>query len=153
MTLSLSASQLELELGCGRSGPPCLRVPFPAPFSRPGVYWAGERGPAPLAMGLGMTLSFATIGMLVGALGPALGIDGDTVRTSGAALLIIFAVIMLTPALSGRFSHWMTPIASAANSASRRLNSSSLFGALALGWTYWVPGLELHWFTPYSAPP
>ena len=34
----------------------------------------------PLAMGLGMTLSFAPIGLLVGLAGPALGIDGDSVR-------------------------------------------------------------------------
>lgn len=131
MTLSLSASQLGLSLAAGglTTLSPCV---FPLlPLVLGGVL-KGSRL-APLAMGVGMTLSFATIGMLVGALGPALGIDGDTVRTTGAALLITFAVIMLAPALSERFSHWMTPIASAANSASRRLNSSSLFGALALG--------------------
>ncbi|MDD5336496.1 MAG: cytochrome c biogenesis protein CcdA [Rhodoferax sp.] len=88
---------------------------------------------APLAMGLGMTASFAGIGMLLGALGPALGIDGDTVRTGGAALLIAFALVMLVPALGQRFTQWMLPIASTANAASARLDGGSLSGALLLG--------------------
>lgn len=88
---------------------------------------------APVAMGLGMTASFAAIGMLLGALGPALGIDSDTVRTAGAAMLIAFALVMRVPALGERFTQWMLPIASSANAASARLDAGSLLGALALG--------------------
>jgi len=88
---------------------------------------------APLAMGLGMTLSFASIGMLLGALGPALGIDADTVRVAGAAMLIAFALVMLVPALGARFTQWMLPLASTANAASARLDGGSLTGALLLG--------------------
>lgn len=88
---------------------------------------------APLAMGSGMIVSFAAVGMLLGALGPALGIDGDTVRTAGAAMLIAFALVMLVPALGERFTRWMLPIASTANAASARLDGGSLSGALALG--------------------
>ncbi len=88
---------------------------------------------APVAMGVGMVVSFAGIGMLLGALGPALGIDGDTVRTAGAAMLIAFALVMLVPALGERFARWMLPIASTANAASARLDGGSLFGAFALG--------------------
>jgi cytochrome c biogenesis protein CcdA len=88
---------------------------------------------APVAMGVGMTASFAGIGMLLGALGPALGIDADTVRTAGAALLIAFALVMLVPALGARFTRWMLPIASGANAASARLDGGSVFGALLLG--------------------
>ena len=39
---------------------------------------------APLAMGIGMATSFALIGIALGALGPALGIDSDSVRFFGA---------------------------------------------------------------------
>ena len=88
---------------------------------------------APLAMGLGMTISFAAIGMLLGALGPALGIDADTVRVAGAAMLIAFALVMLVPALGARFTQWMLPLASTANAASARLDGGSLSGALLLG--------------------
>ena len=88
---------------------------------------------APLAMGLGMTISFAAIGMLLGALGPALGIDADTVRMAGAAMLIAFALVMLVPALGARFTQWMLPLASTANAATARLDGGSLTGALLLG--------------------
>ncbi|MFN7641151.1 MAG: cytochrome c biogenesis protein CcdA, partial [bacterium] len=59
---------------------------------------------APLAMGAGMTASFAGIGLLLGALGPALGVDADSVRTLGAAMLIAFGIVMLVPALNERFT-------------------------------------------------
>ena len=88
---------------------------------------------APLAMGSGMAISFALIGLLIGALGPALGIDSDSVRIFGAVLLIVFGLVMLVPALNRRFSEWMLPIASTANAASARLDGGSLGGALLLG--------------------
>lgn len=88
---------------------------------------------APLAMGLGMALSFAGIGMLVGAAGPALGLDGDQVRVVGALLLLAFAAVMLVPAWSARFTQWMAPLASGANAASSRLSGGSLGSALLLG--------------------
>ena len=88
---------------------------------------------APVAMGAGMALSFAAIGMVLGLLGPALGIDGDSVRTAGAVLLIAFGLVMLVPALDQRFSALMTPLASSANAASAKLKPDSLWGALLLG--------------------
>jgi cytochrome c-type biogenesis protein len=88
---------------------------------------------APLAMGAGMTASFAGIGLLLGALGPALGVDADSVRTLGAAMLIAFGIVMLVPVLNERFTQAVMPIASSAQAASSRLNAGSLLGALALG--------------------
>jgi cytochrome c biogenesis protein CcdA len=88
---------------------------------------------APVAMGVGMALSFSLIGMLLGALGPALGVDGDHVRSFGGVLLLVFGLVMLVPALNARFTEWMLPIASQANAASARLDGGSLGGALLLG--------------------
>lgn len=88
---------------------------------------------APIAMGAGMAISFALIGILLGALGPALDIDSDSVRIFGAWLLISFGLVMLIPALNRRFTEWMLPIASGANAASARLDGSSLTGAFLLG--------------------
>ncbi|TXI31317.1 MAG: cytochrome c biogenesis protein CcdA [Aquipseudomonas alcaligenes] len=88
---------------------------------------------APVAMGVGMAVSFALIGILLGALGPALDIDSDSVRIFGAWLLISFGLVMLIPALNRRFTEWMLPIASSANAASARLDGSSLSGAFLLG--------------------
>lgn len=80
-----------------------------------------------------MAGSFALIGLFLGALAPALGLDGESVRIAGAWLLIAFAAVMLVPRLNARFTAWMTPIASSANAASARLDGGSLAGAFALG--------------------
>jgi cytochrome c-type biogenesis protein len=88
---------------------------------------------APLAMGVGMALSFALIGFALGALGPAIGLDSDHVRTLGAALLVAFGLVLLVPALSNQFSAWMLPIAASAHNASARLDGGSLSGAFLLG--------------------
>lgn len=88
---------------------------------------------APLALGLGMALSFAGIGVLMGTVGEAVGLDGDVVRTVGGWLLVALAAVLLVPAWSERFTQWMTPLASGAQAASSRLSGGSLGSALLLG--------------------
>ena len=129
--LALSLPQLGLSLAAGSltTLSPCV---FPL---LPLVLGGAVRGNrwSPLMMGLGMVMSFAAVGMLLGALGPALGIDADSVRTGGAVLMLAFAAVMLLPALGDRFSGWMQPIASVAHRASVRLEGQSPISALALG--------------------
>lgn len=131
MSLALSVPQIGLSLFAGglTTLSPCV---FPLLPLVVGGALQGNRF-APVAMGLGMTVSFALIGMLLGAVGPALGIDGDTVRTGGAIMLIAFALVMLVPALGERFTQLMLPIASSANAATAKLDGGSLLGALLLG--------------------
>ena len=131
MTESLSLAQLGLSVAAGSltTLSPCV---FPIlPLVVGGALQTNKL--APVAMGVGMATSFALIGLVVGALGPVLGIDGDSVRWFGAMLLVAFGVVMLVPQLSERFTQAVTPLASAANSASSRLDSSSMLGALMLG--------------------
>lgn len=144
MSVVLSLPQLGLSLAAGSltTLSPCVFPLLPLVL---GGALQGSRF-APVALGVGMTASFAGIGMVLGALGPALGIDADTVRTAGAAMLIAFALVMLVPALGERFTQWMLPIASTANAASARLNGGSPFSALMLGGV-----LGLVW-TPCSGP-
>ncbi|MFN5880389.1 MAG: cytochrome c biogenesis CcdA family protein, partial [Burkholderiales bacterium] len=131
MSLSLSLPQLGISLAAGSltTLSPCV---FPLLPLVVGGALQGNRF-APIAMGVGMTASFALIGMALGALGPALGIDSDTVRVGGAILLIAFALVMLIPSWGERFTQWMMPIATSANAASMRLDSGSLMGAFSLG--------------------
>lgn len=129
--MALSIPQLGLSLAAGSltTLSPCV---FPLlPLVLGGALQRNRL--APLAMGLGMTASFAAIGMAVGALGPSLGLDGELVRHAGAALLIAFALVMWVPALGERFTQWMLPLASGAHAASARLDGGSWLGALALG--------------------
>ena len=88
---------------------------------------------APVAMGVGMALTFTVIGLLVGGLGGSLSLSPDDVRRVGAWLLIAFGAVMVIPPLERRFSALMSPIASSANAASARLETNALWGALALG--------------------
>lgn len=88
---------------------------------------------APLAMGLGMAVSFATIGVVIGALGPLIGLESDHVRWFGALMLMALGVMMWVPALNERFTQWMMPLASGANDVSSRLKGDTLWGALLLG--------------------
>lgn len=88
---------------------------------------------APLAMGLGMALSFAALGVLVGVLGDALDLSPERVRTAAAALLIVFGLLMGVPGLNRRFTQWISPLASSAHAATAGLDSSSPWAALLLG--------------------
>lgn len=128
-TLSLSHLGLSLLAGSLTTLSPCV---FPVlPLVVGGAVQANRL--APMAMGAGMAGSFALIGLLLGALGPALGIDGESVRTFGGVMLVAFPAVMLIPALSRRFTELMLPIASSANAASSRLDGGSLGGAFLLG--------------------
>jgi cytochrome c biogenesis protein CcdA len=131
MTLALSVPQLALAVAAGglTTLSPCVFPLLPLVL---GGALQGHRL-APVAMGLGMTSAFALIGMALGALGPALGLDGDSVRTAGAVLLLAFAVVILVPSLGARFSQWLLPLAGAAQAASSRWDGRSLGSAAALG--------------------
>jgi len=131
MTGTVTLAQLALSMAAGglTTLSPCV---FPLlPLVLGGALQAGRL--APVAMGAGMATSFAAIGMVVGAAGPALGLDGDVVRTGGAVVLVAFAAVMLVPAWSERFTQWMAPLASGANAASARLSGGSMASAFALG--------------------
>lgn len=48
-----------------------------------------------LPLVVGGALSFALLGALVGWAGPALGVDGDSVRSVGGALLLVLGMAIL----------------------------------------------------------
>jgi cytochrome c-type biogenesis protein len=59
---------------------------------------------APLALAAGMSVSFVTLGLGVAALGPALGLNPETVSQVAAVMMIAFGLVMLVPALGGGFA-------------------------------------------------
>lgn len=131
MTEMISLSHLGLSLAAGSltTLSPCV---FPIlPLVVGGAVQTNRF--APVAMGVGMATSFALIGLLLGALGPVLDIDAESVRQFGAVLLVAFGAVMVVPSLNQRFTELVMPIASTANSASARLDSGSIVGALMLG--------------------
>nr|WP_295785467.1 cytochrome c biogenesis CcdA family protein [Rhodoferax sp.] len=88
---------------------------------------------APLAMGGGMALSFALLGMVLGSIGSAVGLNPENVRNGAAIMLIAFGLVMLVPAFDRRLNALIAPLASGANQASTSLDQGSLKGAFLLG--------------------
>jgi cytochrome c biogenesis protein CcdA len=80
---------------------------------------------APLALAAGMSLSFVTLGLGLTAAGPALGLDSDSVARGAALAMAGFGLVMLVPALSGRFS---TATAGLAARADAQIDSTSEAG-------------------------
>lgn len=87
----------------------------------------------PVAMGAGMALSFALLGVLLGAAGPALGIDSRQVRTVAAVLLMLLGASIWVPRLYAGFSQRMTVLASGANAWAAQLHGKTLVSAFLLG--------------------
>lgn len=94
---------------------------------------ASQNRLAPVAMGVGMVASFAFIGLILGTVGAAIGLDADVLRIFGAWLLIGFGVVMLVPRFNEVLTRAMSPLASSANAATGLLKSDSLVGAFILG--------------------
>lgn len=108
---------------------PCV---FPLlPMVLGGVLQSHRLGP--LAMGAGMALAFAALGVMLGALGPVTGLSSHDVRLLGAALLMMLGLLMVWPRLNERFTQWMTPLATGANAWSSHLQGHGLSHALMLG--------------------
>lgn len=66
---------------------------------------------APLLMGLGMTTAFATGGLLLGAIGPALGLDPVWLHQAAAISLILFGLVLLFEPLTRLVSRMVQPLA------------------------------------------
>lgn len=88
---------------------------------------------APLVMGLGMVLSFALMGLLLGVAGDALGLDPGRVRLASAWLFVGFGLVLWVPALNVVFSRLTTPLASRADALGQGVDGGSLRGALLTG--------------------
>jgi cytochrome c biogenesis protein CcdA len=88
---------------------------------------------APLSMALGMTLSFAVLGLIIGLFGDALGLSPENVRIFAASMLIAFGITMVVPQLNQGFTKLISPLANSANQASAALDTTSLKGAFLLG--------------------
>jgi cytochrome c-type biogenesis protein len=96
----------------------------------------------PVALALGMSISFVTFGVLVTAFGTTIGLTQDRLAQIGAVLMIVFGVILLVPMLSRRFEMATAGVASGADTQMNQINSSGIrgqfVGGLLLG-AVWSP--------------
>jgi cytochrome c-type biogenesis protein len=59
---------------------------------------------APFALATGMSLSFTLLGVGIASLGPALGISPESVARFFAVLMVLFGIVLLTPAFGAQFA-------------------------------------------------
>lgn len=97
---------------------------------------------APLMMGLGMTAAFATGGWIVGAMGPALGIDPVWLHQAAAISLILFGLALWFEPLTRMISRMVQPLAITADLMAEEIGQkrspiAAFFfgGLLGLAWS------------------
>jgi cytochrome c biogenesis protein CcdA len=87
----------------------------------------------PLALGVGLALSYTVMGLGLAPLGASLGLDPDTFRTVGAAALILFGVILLVPQMQGGIARAAGAFGDAGERLLQRVTIDGLSGQLLVG--------------------
>lgn len=117
---------------------PCVLPVLPIVLA--GALQAHRLGPVALALGMGV--SFVSFGLLVSGFGFALGIDAQMISDAGAVLMIGFGLILLVPRFSTAFSTATAGIAASADGQMNSVDHTSLrgqfLGGLLLG-AVWSP--------------
>lgn len=120
---------LALAAGALSSLAPCV-LPL-IPILVGSALLAHRLGPLALAAGLG--LSYAVVGMLLASAGSLAGLDQDMLRTTGAAILVLFGLLLLTPGLQTRFAGVAAGLGNAGQGWLARLSPQGLTGQFLVG--------------------
>jgi cytochrome c biogenesis protein CcdA len=88
-------------------------------------------GPAALATGL--TLSFVAFGLLIAALGFAIGLEPEVFRSVAAMLLILLGAVLLMPRLQVQFASSVGPISNWAQSYAGGISGRGWQGQFVVG--------------------
>jgi cytochrome c biogenesis protein CcdA len=87
----------------------------------------------PLALAAGLTVSFAVVGTFIATAGATLGLDQTVLRKAAAALLVLFGIVLLVPALQARFALATTRLSGSGDNLLARLPATGWGGQLAVG--------------------
>ena len=87
----------------------------------------------PLMLAIGLTLSFAVIGVGVTAFGHLAGIDDMLINRLAAVLMVLFGVVLLVPRAQAVLARAASPLASRANVGIDRVQGAGAAGQLAVG--------------------
>lgn len=86
-----------------------------------------------LALGLGLTLSFTIVGIFLATLGASLGLDPDTFRLVGAAILAVFGLVLLVPRLQDLFARASAVLSDSGSQLLARVTLGGLAGQFLVG--------------------
>ena len=88
---------------------------------------------APMALAAGLATSYATMGTALAWAGTALQLNSELVRRMGAALLGLFALVILSSSLQQRFAAVTSGIGNAGDRLLSRIHLSGLYGQFVVG--------------------
>lgn len=80
---------------------------------------------APVAMGIGMALAFALLGLATGLLAESTEFDSDSIRNVSALLMVLFGTVIAIPQTKDIFSRIISPMANQASALSSKLDGGS----------------------------
>jgi cytochrome c-type biogenesis protein len=87
----------------------------------------------PVALVLGVSISFASVGLFVATLGFALGIDEGVFRNIAAVLMLLVGLILMVPWLESRFALAAGPVANWLQQKFGASDASGLGGQFGVG--------------------
>ena len=102
----------------------------------------GEHRFGPVALAVGLALSFVIIGLFVGAIGFAAGLDHELFRSIAAVLMILLGGALLMPRMQLRFAAAAGPVGNWAQSHAGGFSTRGLSGQFAVGFilgAVWSP--------------
>lgn len=108
---------------------PCV-LPL-VPIVLGGALQKGRWGP--LALSLGLILSFTSVGMIAATVGLSAGFDSDWFARIGAAMLIAAGLVLLVPAAQRWLTISMAPLANWASQQQHGLDRFGLAGQAGIG--------------------
>jgi cytochrome c biogenesis protein CcdA len=108
---------------------PCVLPLLPIVFGTA----AGEHRLGPVALALGVALSFVAIGLFVATIGFSIGLDGDIFRKAAAILLLFLGVVLVVPNLQTRLSTAAGPVGNWANEKFGDVSTSGVQGQFGVG--------------------
>lgn len=87
----------------------------------------------PLALAAGLAASFTIVGAFIASVGAAIGLDQEVFRSIAAVLLILFGIVLLSPALQEKFAVATSGLSGSGQSLLNRISTDGLLGQLLLG--------------------
>jgi cytochrome c biogenesis protein CcdA len=108
---------------------PCVLPLLPIVFGTA----ASEHRAGPVALAGGVVLSFVGIGLFVGAIGYAIGLDSDVFRNAGALLMALVGLVLLAPPLQLRLVTAGGPISDWADRRFSIVRGRGLGGQFGIG--------------------
>lgn len=108
---------------------PCVLPLLPITFGAA----ASEHRYGPVALAVGLALSFTLIGLFVAAVGFSIGLDADVFRLVSAVIMLAIGLVLLSQRLQDEVARLAGPLSDRINSAFGTAGGSGLGGQFGLG--------------------